>query len=161
MKPTYILLILFILATQLSHASGQRTEKITIVAIDTYPEVFLQNNPLPEKALHYIGTYNNQWHIFMQTLTSVSEINTASGTKHLGMPSDTILKYKISTTNITIINGWNINHKIIATGIEVRPSKCPAIVLSPTKKEYEIKDSKAKNADCLRMQGNHQKSENL
>ena len=119
--------------SQLTLASGQRTENITTESIKEYRILNLKEGELNENVLHYIGTVNNQYHILMITKTSYSERSDGS----VGMPWDQVFKYKIPVEKMTVINGWDIAAQV-KNGINIRPSSCPRLFLSSKKKEYDI-----------------------
>ena len=86
-----------------------------------------------EKSLHYIGTVKDQYHILMITKSESTE----SSDGRISMPSDHVFRYKISTENMSIVNGWDIS-TYIKYGVNIRQSNCPRIKLSSKQKIYSI-----------------------
>ncbi len=132
------------ISSQLSFASGQHTTILNYDTIKNYQNLSLREGRIAEKYLNYIGTVNNEVHIFMITKTSYSK----SSSGRIGMPWSHVFKYKIPVEEMTIVNGWDITYKV-KHGINVRPSYCPRVYLSAKQKEYIIANNKRVKSKCI------------
>jgi len=103
-------------------ASGERDIKLTQESLGKYAEVDLSKQT---KKLNYLGS-TEQWHIFGETLTSVSG----------GMPYDNTFAYKVKKDSFAVENGWQF--KLDKEHYLIFVQNCPAVYFNKDKPVTKI-----------------------
>ena len=133
-RPVITLLILFTFIVN-AHASGVRTLALNLQQVDSFR--ITKPKSLPDKT-RYVGS-TEQWHLFAQTLTSVSH----------GRPFDNTYAYRVAVKHVNLVNGWKLGADQDATQVHV--NRCPMVLSVKTQNdETLIVINKQPKASCLK-----------
>ena len=133
-RPAFILLILFTFIVN-AQASGVRTLTLNVSNLHAFLEISAES--LPDKT-RYVGS-TEQWHLFAQTLTSVSR----------GRPFDNTYAYRVAVKHVKLVNGWKLGADQDTRNVQV--SRCPMVLSVKTHDdETQIVIGQQPQSSCLK-----------
>ena len=133
-RPAFILLIWFTFLVN-AQASGVRTLTMNFSNFHAFLDRSAES--LPDKT-RYVGS-TEQWHLFAQTLTSVSR----------GRPFDNTYVYRVAVKHVKLVNGWKLGADQDTKNIHV--SRCPMVLSVKTQDdETQIVIGQQPQSSCLK-----------
>ncbi|WP_019622030.1 hypothetical protein [Amphritea japonica] len=135
----FIIIFLYIATISTSIASGNRDLYITSQTLKSFSEIELSTFT---KKLSYLGS-TEQWHVFGETLTSVSN----------GMPYSNTYGYKIQDSKLKLEHGWFLDLSEMDYWMYV--PNCPSIYFDKSKIITQIFIPENEKNRCINYSEKH------
>lgn len=134
-----IIILLYIATISTSIASGNRDLNINSLTLKSFPQIELSTFT---NRLNYLGS-TGQWHVFGETLTSVSN----------GMPYSNTYGYKIKDSKFKVENGWFLDLSEMDYWMYV--PNCPSIYFDESKLITRFFIPKDEKSRCINSSEKH------